>query len=226
MAKDPETVQPVRVALLDDHRIILDGVSALLQPRAEVRVIHQTTSAQQLMALLRQDPVDVVLLDLFLPEPIGLDVLADLVSKHPECRVIVLSGNSEEELLVGAFRTGAKGYLTKNVEQEELVNAILAVHQGEQYLSRKLTGELSSSFIRRAIGGDRFGSHKVRNLSGRELEIIRMLSEGLSQKEVARDLGISVRTVEAHRSNILEKLELRTTIDLVKYAIKNRIVEI
>jgi DNA-binding NarL/FixJ family response regulator len=204
---------------------MLDGISALLDTIPEVRIVHRSTKATELFANLQNLPVDIVLLDLYLPNPTGLDVLAEIREKHPDVQVIILSGNSEEELIHAAFRTGAQGYITKGVDREELLLAIQQVKDGERYLSQQLVGQLSTAFVKRAVHGDP-AKHPGNNLSKREVEIIRGLAMGLSQKEVAHDLQISARTVEAHRANILEMLDLRTTIDLVKYAIKHRIVEL
>jgi DNA-binding NarL/FixJ family response regulator len=216
---------PILIGLLDDHQLMLDGISALLDTIPEVRIVHRSTKATELFANLQIAPVDIVLLDLYLPNPTGLDVLAEIREKHPDVQVIILSGNSEEELIHAAFRTGAQGYITKGVDREELLLAIQQVKDGERYLSQQLVGQLSTAFVKRAVHGDP-AKHSGNNLSKREVEIIRGLAMGLSQKEVAHDLQISARTVEAHRANILEKLDLRTTIDLVKYAIKHRIVEL
>ncbi len=216
----------IKIALIDDHMIVMDGITSLLMEDPAITVIGKTLDSDELFSLIEQDEPHIIMLDIFLPKPIGIEILKNIKKKYPHIKVIILSGNSEEDLITTSFREGASGYLTKSVEKDELLEAIHAVFEGEQYISRSLEKSLSRNFINKARFGDKYSIHKLAGLTPRELDIIRLISEGLGYKEIAAELGISTRTVEAHKNNILEKLELRNTIELVKFAIKNKLVEL
>lgn len=216
----------IKVTLTDDHMIVMDGISSLLMEDPLIRVTAKTLNSDELWASIEKDQPDIIMLDIFLPKPIGIDILKTIKKKYPLIKVIILSGNSDEDLITTSFREGAGGYLTKNVEKDELLEAIHAVFDGQQYISRSLEKSLSRNFINKARFGDKYSIHKLAGLTPRELDIIRLISEGLGYKEIAAGLGISTRTVEAHKNNILDKLELKNTIELVKFAIKNKLIEL
>ncbi|MBK6966647.1 MAG: response regulator transcription factor [Bacteroidales bacterium] len=219
-------METIKIVLIDDHKIIMDGISSLLVSEAGIEVIGQALNSDELFHILENRKADIVMLDIFLPKPIGIEILKSLVKKYAKIKVIILSGNNEEDLISNAFQAGASGYLTKNVEKDELIEAIQAVYHGEQYISRSLEKNLTRNFIKKATYGDKFAHHKLTGLTSREIEIIRLLSDGLGYKEIAALLDISTRTVETHKNNILEKLELKNTIELVKFAIKNKLIEL
>jgi DNA-binding NarL/FixJ family response regulator len=219
-------MEKIRIVLVDDHKIIMEGISALLNDEEGIEVVGQAVNSEELFSLLENQTVHVILLDIFLPKPIGIDILKSVLKQYPLVKVILLTGNDEEVLISNAFQAGGSGYLTKSVEKAELIEAIYSVHTGGQFVSRSLEKSLTRNFIKNAKDGDKFALYKQAGLTSRENEIIRYLSDGLSYKEVAGQLDISTRTVEAHKNNILEKLDLKNTIELVKYAIKNKLVEL
>lgn len=216
----------IKVTLIDDHMIVMDGISSLLLEDPLIQVIAKTLNSVELFNSIEKDEPHLVMLDIFLPKPIGIEILKNIKKKYPQIKVIILSGNSDEDLITTAFREGAAGYLSKNVEKDELIEAVHAVFEGEQYISKSLEKSLSRNFINKARFGDKYSIHKLTGLTPRELDIIRLISEGLGYKEIAAELSISTRTVEAHKNNILDKLELKNTIELVKFAIKNKLVEL
>ena len=219
-------METIKIVLVDDHRIIMDGISSLLMDEENIEVVGKALNSEELFQLLDNNPVHMVLLDIFLPKPVGIEILKSILKKIPKVKVIILSGNDEEDLISNAFQAGASGYLTKSVEKDELVEAIHTVIDGDQYISKSLERNLTKNFIKKARFGDKFAHHKLTGLTSRELEIIRFLCDGLSYKEVADQMDISTRTVETHKNNILEKLELKNTIELVKFAIKNKLIEL
>jgi len=219
-------MEKIMIAMLDDHKIIMDGISSLIMHEENIIVAGQALDKDELFLLLENHKVDIVMLDIFLPKPIGIEILKTIVKQYPGVKVIILSGNDEEDLISAAFQAGASAYLTKSVEKEELLEAIHTVIEGNQYISTILEKKLTRNFIKKASFGDKYAHHKLTGLTTREIEIIRLLSEGLGYKEVAAQLGISTRTVETHKNNILEKLELKNTIELVKFAIKNKLIEL
>lgn len=219
-------MEKIRIVLVDDHKIIMDGISSLLMHEENIEIVGQAQNKDELFQFLDNQTVHIVLLDIFLPKPIGIEILKSIIKQNSKIKVIILSGNDEEDLISNAFQSGALGYLTKNVEKDELLEAIYTVNGGDKYISRFLEKNLAGNFIKKALQGDKFAHHKLTGLSPREIEIILLLSEGLSYKEVAGHLNISTRTVETHKNNILEKLELKNTIELVKFAIKNKLTEL
>lgn len=219
-------METIKIVLVDDHKIIMDGISSLLIVDKGVEVIGTAQNSDELFQILETTKVDIVFLDIFLPKPIGIEILKSIVKQYKKVKVIILSGNDEEDLISSAFQEGASAYLTKSVEQEELISTIQIVMEGGQYISSALEKTLTRNFLKKASYGDKFAHHKLTGLTAREIEIIQLLSEGLGYKEIAAQLNISTRTVEAHKNNILEKLELKNTIELVKFAIKNKLVEL
>jgi DNA-binding NarL/FixJ family response regulator len=219
-------MEKIKIVLVDDHKIIMEGISSLLKGEESIEVVGQALTSDELFFLLGNQTVHIVLLDIFLPKPVGLEILKTIVNQYKQVKVILLSGNDEEVLISAGFQAGASGYLTKCVDKHELIKAIHTVNTGDQYIGRELEKRLAGNFIRKARNGDKFASSKLAGLTSRESEIIKSLCEGLSYKEVASQLIISTRTVEAHKNNILEKLELKNTIELVKYAIKNKLIEL
>jgi len=204
----------------------MDGIEAILSKYSEFQIVNKVSTKEELFVQLSSSQIDLVILDIFLPKPIGLEILKQLKKEYHKIKVIILSGNDEEDLIYETFKYGASAFLNKGIEEEEFLNAIQIVLSGEQYLSLALEKKVTKNFIKKAVLGDRYSHHKLSSLSQREIEIIVHLSQGLSYKEIANQLDISTRTVEAHKTNILEKLDLKNTIDLVKFAIKNKIIDL
>jgi len=219
-------MEKIKIVLVDDHKIIMDGISSMLMGQENIEVVGTALNREILFELLETLAVHIVMLDIFLPKPVGIEILKSIVKQFNKVKVIILTGNDEEDLISGAFQAGASGYLVKSVDKDELLEAIQTVFDGDQYISRSLEKKLTTNFIKKARFGDKFSHHKLSSLTERENEIIRFLCEGLSYKEVANQMNISTRTVEAHKNNILEKLELKNTIELVKFAIKNKLIEL
>jgi len=216
----------IKIALLDDQNIIMDGISALLMNEANIEVVGQARSKEELFQIIEKFEVNIIFLDIFLPQPTGIEILKSIINDFKTIKVMMLSGNDEEDLISNAFQSGASAYLSKNIDKEELIIAINLVNEGEQYISRSLEKRLTKNFIYYSQYGDKFSRHKLSGLTQRELEIIKLISDGLSHKEIANSLDVSIRTVESHKNNILSKLELKNTIELVKFAIKNKLIEI
>jgi DNA-binding NarL/FixJ family response regulator len=219
-------MEKIKIVLVDDHKIIMEGISSLLMHDDSIEVLGQALNSEELFQLLSTQTVDIVILDIFLPKPVGIDILKSIAKQFSTVKVILLSGNDEEVLIASGFQAGASGYLTKAVEKDELIQAIHIIMDGAQYISRSLEKHLAGNFIKKARFGDKYAGSKLTGLTPRENDIIRCLCEGLSYKEVASQLIISTRTVEVHKNNILEKLELKNTIELVKFAIKNKLIEL
>lgn len=219
-------MEKIKIALVDDHKIVRDGILSMLKSEDYIEVVAEASSKAELFEILKKNKIDILLLDVFLPKPINTELIKTITGSQYKTKIIILSGNTEEDLILGTFQAGADGYLPKNIEKEELIEAIISVFDNGQYLSKSLTANLSQNFIKKAKFGDKYAHSKLMCLSERETDIIRLFSDGLSYKEIASKLNISTRTVEAHKNNILEKLDLKNTIEIVRFAIKNNLVEL
>lgn len=206
----------MKVILADDHRMVRDGLRAVLE-RAGVEVVGEAETGHQAIHEARQLRPDVVVMDIGMPELNGIDATKRLLAELPSIKVVALSMNADRRYVIAMLEAGATGYLLKNSASEELLVALSAVVRGDTYLSSAVAG----SVVARAIQG-RSGpkSSEERPLSTREREVLQLVAEGKSSKEIGVILRIAVPTVETHRRQIVEKLNLRTIAELTKYAIR------
>ncbi len=218
-------LKKIKLYLLDDHMLIRDGIKAMFQNENYIEVVGDQSVPDGIVERIIELEVDVLLLDMFLPDLEGLRI-AKKVTEKTSTAVLVLSSNTDEELILGAFQNGALGYIQKDISKEELVAAIYEVIDGKEYVSHKIRNNLSANFIRRAKYGDKYSQSKLTCLSEREIEVIKYMAQGMVSKEIAKELDVSHRTIEAHKRNILEKLELTSVVDVVVYALKNKIIDV
>ena len=211
----------IRVLSVDDHRIVREGVKRLLEECSDIRVVAEATSGAGALAQMEQHPADVVLLDVAMPGTSFVQTLRDLRERFPKARVIVLTGHAEEEYAIRALKAGASGYVTKEHSAEELIGAIRKAHAGGTYVSGSLAERLARDVG--SGGGGRSDGPAHEALSDRELEVLRLLGKGRSVKEIAGDLELSSKTVSTYRTRMLEKLGLKTTADLIRYAVEHRL---
>ena len=208
---------PVRVLLADDHALVRAGIRALLQGLEGVTVVAETGNGAEVLELARTHRPDVVLLDISMPGLSGLDVSAQLERELPEVRVVVLSMHANEEYVLQALRSGAAGYMLKDSATAELELALKAVMRGETYLSPPISKQVVEGYVQR-VGAEQPASEK---LTPRQREVLRLIAEGHSTKEIAYRLELSVKTVETHRAQLMERLQIRDIAGLVKYAIRS-----
>jgi two-component system invasion response regulator UvrY len=205
----------IRVLIADDHPLLREGVKRVLERAPDITVAGEVDTAEGVVEAARTAQADVILLDLSMPGPSHLEVLAALKESLPRTRALIISGHDEEEHAIPALRAGAAGYLMKSFAPGELLEAIRRVYAGRRYVSSSLGEQL-------AAGLDREGALAPHlRLSSRELEVLTMLTSGMSLKEIAAKLDINPKTVTSYRARILEKLGVRTNADLVKYALEH-----
>jgi DNA-binding NarL/FixJ family response regulator len=215
-------VKPIRVLLADDHTLIRAGISALLERMERVEVVGEAGDGRHAMKLIRELAPDVVLLDLQMPGLSGFEVLQETTEKFPDVKIIVLSVHNTEEYALRALRSGAAGYLPKSAASAELERAIDQVIRGEQYFSPNIAQMASLEFARTGPAG----RPAPVELTPRQLEVLILIVEGYSTKDIARTLGISVKTVETHRAQLMERLGIHDVAGLVRYAIRIGIVKL
>ncbi|MCF8297782.1 MAG: response regulator transcription factor [Saprospiraceae bacterium] len=216
----------IEVILIDDHHIVRDGIKILLMNIKDIEVVGEASNGDELFELLKTKDPDVLILDIMMPGMSGIEITEKIKNDYPGIKVIILSANTDDESVFDSLKAGAHGYLPKNARREELLEAVYMVAAGNEFLSDSISHTVLRSFITRARTGNRQEKDKEATLTKRELEIVELFAEGLSYKEIADRLFISVRTVESHKNNIMEKLELKSIVDLVKYAIKHKIIEL
>jgi DNA-binding NarL/FixJ family response regulator len=216
----------IKVTLVDDHQLVRDGIRALLSGLDDIEVITEASDAKSTLEKLKLTRPDVMIVDISLPEMSGIELTKIITTEYPTIKVIVLSMYTNQEFIFNAIKAGAKGYLPKNITREELLDAIREVYKGNEYFSKDVSNIILKSYLKQVKDPERFDSLQDEKLTNRELEILRFVAEGYSNQLVADKLFISVRTVESHKNHIMQKLELTTTVDLVKYALKNKIIDL
>lgn len=211
----------ITVMIADDHSMIREGLKNLLELDGDIQVIAEAENGIDCLNKLENCSPDVLLLDINMPEMNGLEVLENLKSQKKKNKVLVLTVHNEVEYLMKAVDIGVNGYLLKDSESAELKKAIVSVYNGETYIQPSLIPSLNSKMIERSIDDDKIG-----NLTNRELEVLKLLSVGMFNKEIAEDLSISERTVKNHVSNIFKKLDVTDRTQAAVFAIRNNLVKI
>jgi len=218
-------MEKIKVILIDDHHIVREGIKILLMNIKDIEVVGEASNGDELFELLKTNEPDVLILDIMMPGLSGIEIARIVKDEYPEIKIIILSANTDNDSVFDSLKAGAHGYLPKNAKREELLEAVYMVASGNEFLSDSISQTVLRNFISRARTGDKQGKEEA-ELTKRELEIVELFAEGLSYKEIAERLFISARTVESHKNNIMEKLELRSIVDLVKYAIKHKIIQL
>lgn len=208
----------VNIILVDDHPIVRQGIRALVESIGNVRIIGEADQSKALFQLLSHEVPDLIILDISLPHESGIEICRKLQAdeKYMHIKCIILSMFTQEDFILNAIQAGAKAYLPKNTGRDQLVEAIDALMRGEEYFSPEIANIIMKSYVRKA----KQESEQDNSLSKRETEILQLFAKGLSNQEIADKLFISIRTVESHKNHIMQKLNLKSSVDLVKYAIR------
>lgn len=204
----------IRIVLVEDHTLVRAGIRALLQGLTDVEVVAEAGDGQQALALIEQHRPDIVLMDVNMPHMNGLEASARIVQCYTDVHVILLSVHSNEEYVLQALQQGVKGYLLKHAETNELETAIKVVMRGDSYLS-PLVSRHVSDYIRR-VGQ----SNSAERLTPRQREILQLIASGCSTQQMAAKLSLSVKTVETHRAQLMERLDIHDIAGLVRFAIR------
>jgi DNA-binding NarL/FixJ family response regulator len=218
-----EKTETIEIVIVDDHKIVRDGIKAMCLGQKICKIIGEASDYQSLMDTLANKKPDMVLLDISMPGKNGIEITKELREKFPCLKVLILSSNSDEQHILEAIKAGANGFLSKDTSKEELLNAIAKIHRNENYFGEKLNAIIFSSYVNQVTNPD---TKPANCLSEREVEIMILLAEGFSNKEIADKLFISPRTIDTHKANIMSKLELNSSVDLVKYAIKHGYIKL
>jgi len=208
----------IRVLIAEDHTIVRQGLSALLRGEADIEVVGEASDGAEATEMAKRLVPDVVLMDVAMKNLNGLDATRNIKKLFPSMKVLVLTMYDNEEMIFQILKAGASGYLVKDSAMTDLVSAIRAIHQGDSYLSPSISKKVIEEYIRRAELGETDSTDDL--LSSREREILQLMAEGNSIPQIADHLCISKKTVEAHKTHIMEKLKIHDKVGLIKYAIR------
>jgi DNA-binding NarL/FixJ family response regulator len=212
----------LRVLLADDHPIVLRGMRALLEAEPGISVVAEAADGLEALRLCDEHRPDVLILDIGMPKLNGIEVAARAQKLHPAPRVIMLSMHADESYVLRALDAGARAYLLKDGTDEDLVPAVRAVAGGKRFFSPAISNVLAEDYVR--LLKERGLDDSFHLLTDREKEVLQLLAEGHANKDVAALLGVGLSTVETHRANLMQKLALHNTADIVLYAVRKRLV--
>jgi len=209
------------IVVCDDHSIVREGLIKLLESRSDLQVIGQASDGEEAVNLVLDKQPDVVLMDIWMPRLSGIDATRRIGKRGSEAKVLVLSMHESRTYVEEVLRAGAAGYVVKSSATADLLQAIDAVNTGQSYLSPSITQQVVDAIAR----PDDAAPSGVSMLTDREREVLQLIAEGLSSKEIAGVLGVSLKTVDSHRSNLMEKLDIHKVSGLVRFAIRAGLVE-
>jgi len=211
----------IKVLIVDDHAMFRQGIRALLEGYEDVEIVGEATEGMEAIEKVLQLAPQVVLMDIAMPVMGGLEATRRIQKESPNTKVLVLTQYEDSEYILSLLRAGAKGYISKTATASELISAIHTVHQGESYLYPSATTTLIEEYLTR-VGGEK---NEYERLTDREREILQLVAEGRTNREIADRLFISIKTVLRHRTNVMEKLGFHNRTELIKYAISKGLIE-
>lgn len=209
----------IRIILADDHQIVREGIKRILHSEPDCKVVCEANATAEVFAFLRSASADVLVLDVNMPGRSGIDILSDLKKEFPRIGVLIFSMHPEDSLAVRALKSGASGYLTKNAPPENIIDAVRKIASGRKYVSETLAQKLADELHQ----PKKQKLHDV--LSDREYEVFQLLGSGKTVSEIASLLSISVPTVSTYRTRILEKMNMKSTSEIIHYAVRHKLVE-
>ena len=209
----------IRIFITDDHSLIREGLKKIINDEKDISIIGEAGNAKDTMSFVLSKNIDMLILDLNLPDKNGLDLLKELKSLKPELKILILSMHPEDRFAMRVLRAGASGYITKESVGEELVRAIRKVYNGGKYVSESLAEMLA---IEIQGGGDK-PIHEI--LSDREFQVLQMIASGKTLAEISETLSLAVTTISTYRARVLEKLNLHSNAELIHYAITNKLLD-
>jgi DNA-binding NarL/FixJ family response regulator len=215
-------VARTRILLADDHDIVRKGLRYLLGKYQDLEIVGEAFDGRQTVRLVEAVNADIVIMDIGMPLLNGIDAAAQIVKQNPRIGVIILSMHSDEDYVLRALNAGVKGYLLKDTVESDLLHAIDAVRKGRTFFSSAVTDVMQEDYVRQLQSKGLKDSYYL--LTDREREILQLLAEGKSNKEVAGILDLSPLTVETHRANLMQKLNLHSTAEIVLYAVRKKII--
>ena len=209
----------IRVVVADDHAIVRDGLKQLLSAAGDLQVVGEASDGHEVMKAVRELEFDLLLLDMSMPGKSGIELIRQVKSERPKLRILVLTMHEEHQYAIRAIRAGASGYLTKDSASRQLIEALRKVASGGAFISSEVAEQLALG----AMPDATLAPHEA--LSDREFQIFRLIAEGKSISDIGAQLNLSVKTVSTHKANILHKMGMESTAELIRYAITHRLID-
>lgn len=216
-------MKPICILLADDHRILREGIRALIEDQEDMQVVGEAEDGQATLKMVSQLNPDVVVMDIAMPLLNGLEATRQIRRDFPQVKVLILTMHENEEYIRQVLAAGALGYVLKDAAARDLLGAIRTVYQGEAVLSPAITRLVIEDYLR---WGDIRPEDTTNGLTAREREVLQLIAEGYTNKEIAEILSLSVKTIQSHRTNLMNKLDLHDRGELIKYAIQKKIIDI
>ena len=216
-------MKKIRILIVEDHEVVIKGIITLLEPYNDLEIVGYALDSEEAMTKVEELRPDIIIMDINLPEVSGIELTEKISESFPLSKVIYYTSHVDEELITQGFEAGAFGYVPKNFKPKELIEAIHMVNEGQKFMKGIVSEKFISSYLR---------SEKEKKqkqdipISEREMEVLKHMSNGMSNKQIADTLFISIRTVETHKHNLMKKLNIFSTAELVIYAIQNNIIKI
>ena len=214
-----------RVLIADDHAMFADGIASILEAEDDIKVVGQCLDGPSVIDFLKNNPADILLLDVNLPGMSGIEVCKKVVKDYSDTKVLAISMFNEESFVTEILNNGAMGYILKNTGREELLKAINTILSGTSYFSKDVTETIMKGLMNQRKGGSKESRKVLPKISRREKEVLDLIIKEHTTQEIANKLFISLKTVESHRSNLLAKLNARNTAGLVRIAMENNLLE-
>jgi len=215
----------INVAIVDEHPVICKAMTALLSDADDINIAYACTQIDKILIEIENKKVHVLMLVLYKPDPREIVNVKILTDRFPKVRILVLSMFRNEEFILKLIKAGAKGHVSRDTDRAEILEAIYTLRNGYEFNAKTITNILLSNYLSNTKLNGKDKEKTQKDLSNREMEVLKLFAEGQSNREIADKLFISVRTVETHKNNIMKKVNTKTTVDLVKFAIKNNIIE-
>jgi len=212
------------LGLFDEHKLTQEGISSLLRGFEEVEIAVMANTKSQLLESLKLTPPHLLIINLHEPSAPVLNLITQITLQHPKIKILIVSVLTSEEVILKTIKAGAKGFLSRDTDKNELIEAIYTLRSGYDYYSKSITHILLNKYIHKLQTDEHAAG--INTLSSREIEIMKLWGNSMTNKEIADKLFLSVRTVETHKNHIMQKLNLKTSVDLIKFGIRNNIIEI
>jgi DNA-binding NarL/FixJ family response regulator len=218
-------VERIKVLLVDDHTVVRDSIAIMLAQLDDIQIVGSLASGEELISKMRDLNPDMIIMDIHMKGMTGIEATRWVKERNNKVKVILLSMEVKKELVSAGIQSGIDGYLPKDVEKSALIEAIRVVSKGEKYFNEAITNLVFEDFYNREVSARQTKQHlQLTDLSKREMEVLQLVASGKSDKEVADQLFISAKTVNTHKMHILDKLGLKNTAELVRYAITNKLI--
>jgi DNA-binding NarL/FixJ family response regulator len=216
------TTAKTRILICDDHTLFVEGIKAMLRNESSLEIIGEARDGRQAVELVKELKPDVLLMDVSMPDMNGFDATRRIHEFNPAVKVLMLTMHDEEELVARCLEAGAAGYIIKDAPASQLLYAIETVQKGEKYLSPSVLKKVVDGYVKNTNRPQT----SYDRLSAREREVLKLLAEGLSVKEIATHLNLSVKTVDVHKYNLMKKIDVHSSAELIKYAIQKKLIAV